>query len=80
MAYKRWKPFLQYIKTARVVRDRNTFCVIAEFADGGSNIIARFPFQSSDTYEMGRALSIAEKYADKICEAAKYIEEAVDRS
>jgi len=80
MAYKRWKPFLQYINEARVVRDRNTFCIIAEFTQGGSNIIARFPFAENNKEEEKTAFKIAQAYADKIHELARYIEEAVDNA
>ena len=80
MAYKRWRPFLQYINEARVVRDRNTFCIIAEFTQGGSNIIARFPFAENNKEEEKTAFKIAQAYADKIHELARYIEEAVDNA
>jgi len=78
MAYKRWRPFLQYINEARVVRDRNTFCIIAEFTQGGSNIIARFPFAENNKEKI--AFKIAQAYADKIHELARYTEEAVDNA
>jgi len=77
MAYKRWKPFIEYIKTVRIVRDRNTFCIIAELAQGGRNTIARFPFEASNKEEMGTALGLAERYAGKIVDAARFLEERI---
>jgi len=48
-----------------MVHDRNTFCIIAEFTQGGSNIIARVPFAENNKEEKKAAFKIAQAYADK---------------
>jgi len=74
MAYKRWKPLINYIKSVSIEQQGNAYYIFVTFADGGWNSVGKFPFEKGNKREQSVAKRIAEEYAKRIRKAGEYVE------